>query len=217
MKVGTDGVLLGAWTNVENVGRVLDIGTGTGLLALMIAQRSAAKIDAVEIDQEAFLQAKENIQKSPWKERIDLHHKSIQEYPEGLSYKYDLIICNPPFFQNSLKAPDQSRSIARHNERLDLSELLFISANILNPSGRLSIVIPADILKIVLKKAGENNFYLNRKTLLKPTPEKAPKRALLEFGLEKKELEENEIVIELERHQYSKAFKGLSKDFYLNL
>lgn len=217
MKVGTDGVLLGAWANCEESKNVLDIGTGTGLIALMIAQRSSAKIDAIEIDNEASGQALENIEKSPWAERINVLNRSFQDFSESITQKYDLIVTNPPYFQNSLFAPDQKRTDARHNSNLQLEELLVGSKKLLNQDGFLSIILPYLEGNMFILKASEMDLYCVRQTKVLAKPNKEPKRLLLEFMKVKKPLVEQEMIIELnKRHEYSEAYKNLTKDFYLS-
>ena len=138
MKVGTDGVLLGAWVNVENAQRILDVGTGTGLIALMCAQRSESVIDAVEVDRAASEQAAVNCSASPWKDRITVVHDSFQHFAESTAYRYDLIVSNPPFFKNSLKPKGLARSLARHDDRLSYESLLYYTVKILEPGGTLA-------------------------------------------------------------------------------
>ncbi len=217
MKVGTDGVLLGAWVNCKESKNVLDIGTGTGLIALMVAQRSSAKIDAIEIDKEASKQAKENVDKSTWTERIDILNQSFQEFSEASNKKYDLIVTNPPYFQNSLFAPDQKRTDARHNSNLQLEELLVGSKKLLNQDGVLSVILPYLEGNMFILKASEMDLFCVRQTKVLPKPNKEPKRLLLEFMQIKKPLVEQEMIIELnKRHEYSEAYKNLTKDFYLS-
>jgi tRNA1Val (adenine37-N6)-methyltransferase len=216
MKVGTDGVLLGAWANCNESIRVLDIGTGTGLISLMTAQRSNAQIDALEIDAEACDQAKLNILKSPWGNRINVIHKSIQEYTEASDLKYDLIVSNPPYFQNSLFAPDEKRTKARHNSEFEYEDLIKASLKFLNTNGVLSIILPYLEGTMFILQAAESGLFCIRQTNVLPNPGREPKRLLLEFMKIKKPLVEQELIIELnKRHQYSEAYKNLTKDFYL--
>lgn len=217
MKVGTDGVLLGAWTDVKEVRSVLDIGTGTGLLAMMIAQRCEAAIDAVEIDKDAFDQARENIKKGPWKDRIQLFNASIQDFYKTSNKKYDLIICNPPYFQNSLKAPDSKRTAARHTVSLPFSILVAVAAELLTESGRFSVIIPAESADEIIELAEKKKLFPSRILNIFPAPGKPVKRKLIEFHIKKGQCKEEDLIIETEgRHQYSDAFKTLTKDFYLD-
>ncbi|MDA3953805.1 MAG: methyltransferase [Bacteroidales bacterium] len=216
MKVGTDGVLLGAWANCENVKNILDIGTGTGLIALMLAQRSNANIDAVEIDEAACKQAKENIKQSLWDSRIKVLNIPFQDYSKSTNEKYDLIVSNPPYFQNSLYATDEKRTDARHNSNLELDDLVFGALKLLSENGKLNIILPYLEGAMFILKAAENGLYCVRQTKVLPKPDKEPKRLLLEFMKEKMPLVEQELIIELnKRHEYSEAYKNLTKDFYL--
>jgi tRNA1Val (adenine37-N6)-methyltransferase len=218
MKVGTDGVLLGAWAGCENANQVLDIGTGTGLIALMIAQRSQATIDAIEIDENACLQAQENFQRSPWSRRITLLHKSFQEYAEETNKKYDLIVSNPPYFQNSLHAADEQRTKARHNRELELSDILEGTSKLLTNDGKLSIILPYIEGVMFIANASDKGLYCVRQTNVLPTPKASVKRLLLEFQKQKKTLVDQDLVIELDkRHEYSEKYIELTKDFYLFL
>ena len=216
MKVGTDGVLLGAWVDSENVKSILDIGTGTGLIALMLAQRSNAIIEAIEIDESASIQAKENIAKSDWKESIQVLNIPFQKFYKSTNKTYDVIVSNPPYFQNSLFAPDKKRTDARHNSNLELEELLDGSIKLLNEEGKFSLILPYIEGTMFILKASEKGLFCTRQTKVLPRPGREPKRLLLEFMKTKKPLIEQEIIIELnKRHEYSDAYKNLTKDFYL--
>jgi len=217
MKVGTDGVLLGAWANCKNAKTVLDIGTGTGLIALMIAQRCNAKIDAVEIDEHAVIQASENVANSLWNDRINLIHQSFQDFINHSERKYSLIVSNPPYFQNSMVAPDHKRANARHNSELQLDEIIAGATRLLTDDGILSVILPYIEGTLFIVKASQKGLYCNRQTKVLPKPGREPKRLLLEFMKTKKPLVEQEIIIELnKRHSYSDAYKNLTKDFYLS-
>ena len=185
MKVGTDGVLLGAWADCENAKSILDIGAGTGLISLMLAQRSIAKIEAVEIDEVACVQAKENIKKSLWNDRIEIINKSFQDFSKSTNEKYDLIVSNPPYFQNSLYAPDEKRTDARHNSNLKLDDLLNGALKLLPEKGKLSIILSYLEGALFILKAAENGLFCVRQTKVLPKPDREPKRLLLEFMKEK--------------------------------
>ena len=218
MKVGTDGVLLGAWTNINNANSILDIGTGTGLIALMLAQRSKANIIAVEIDSDAAKQAHENFIQSKYANQITLINKSIQQYKKTTKNKFDLIVSNPPYFSNALKSPKQNRTTARHTNQLSYYDLIKISKNLLHNNGRLSLIIPIDRENEIDNMCFDNNLFCIRKTCIKPTPDKQSIRVLLEFSPQKKQSNISEIIIENNgRHQYSKEYINLTKDFYLYL
>jgi tRNA1Val (adenine37-N6)-methyltransferase len=217
MKVGTDGVLLGAWCNVINAGSVLDIGTGSGLIAIMLAQRnSQCYIDAVEIDSESYRQALRNADICPWKSRIFMHHISFQDYLRQCNKTYDMIVSNPPYFQNSLLNPSAERSAARHSQSLSIDTLIDGVINLLAPSGRFCMIMPVPEAKLFIGKAEAKNLFCRKITFVRPNPGKAPKRFLMEFIQSKGDVEESDLIIELEkRHEYSEEFKALTKDFYL--
>jgi tRNA1Val (adenine37-N6)-methyltransferase len=218
MKVGTDGVLLGAWVNLGDVYRILDVGTGSGLIALMLAQRSEkAVIDAIEIDDEAAAQALENINATQWKGRISVIHTSFQEFVND-GRKYDLVVSNPPFFMNLLQAPEPKRNIARHGQKLSYSELLVAMKNLLLPEGRLGIILPAGALSVLIKTAETYDLFPERMTLVKSVPEKNANRILAEFSYSKKETQIAEITIEkYGRHNYSEEYIALTKAFYISM
>ena len=216
MKVGTDGVLLGAWADIENANSILDIGTGTGLIALMLAQRCDAKITAIEIDKDAFLQAHENIENSKWKNKISIENISLQEFAKPENQKFDLIVCNPPFFEHNSQITDEKRNIARQKSTLSFEELISESAKLLTKNGKICLILPFDELENIQKIALENKLFLNIILKIKPLETKAFKRIMLEFGFQKTEFKENILVIETDkRHFYTNEYIELTKDFYL--
>ncbi|MDR0872130.1 MAG: methyltransferase [Prevotellaceae bacterium] len=213
MKVGTDGVLLGAWADVENAARILDIGTGTGLIAMMLAQRNPnACVDAIEIEENAYRQATENT--SVRKERINVFHTPLQSFFPA--EKYDVIVSNPPYFSHSLKNPDKSREIARHTDTLTLQELFLHSKRLLKPGGKLSIIFPAENMEEKERAKFFSPLQCNRLCKVFPKPNTKEKRLLMEFSLAPADCIESEIIIENGgRHEYSEEYKELTKDFYL--
>jgi tRNA1Val (adenine37-N6)-methyltransferase len=215
MKVGTDGVLLGAWAQANDPKHILDIGTGTGLIALMMAQRFAdASIDAIEMDPDSALEAAENASASPWSSRIRIIQADFLLWEStGL---YDLILCNPPYFKNSLLPPEAERSAARHEHSLPLSELVRNSAHLLSENGSLAIVVPAGRLSEVEQASRASGLYLNKILQVRGTPKAPVKRVLI--GLDKNSLaaETKELVLEPEqRGVYSEEYRRLVLDFYL--
>jgi tRNA1Val (adenine37-N6)-methyltransferase len=215
-KVGTDGVLAGALCPVNAPKNILDIGTGTGLIALMLAQRCNAKIDAIEINQIAFNQAKHNFKNSPWVNKINVHHCALQNYNPGK--KYAVIISNPPYFQSSLKSDVESKNKARHTDSLTPTELVRISAGLLSSTGKLCLIYPVEQGEKTIALAKEQGMYCTRIVNIKPTPDKKTKRLFLEFEFSDIPAIREELIVEQNgRHQYSKAYKKLTKKFYLNL
>ena len=218
MKVGIDGVLLGAWTTIENARNILDIGTGTGLIALMLAQRSEAMIIGIDIDQSAVIQANENVQKSPWPERISILEKSLQEFALNSIESFDLIVSNPPYFVNSTKTPVENRTAARHTETLTHEELIENALKILNPAGRICIILPLIEGQKCIEFAEEKNLFCTKKTNVFPKPGVEAKRLLLEFSrINSNKVLENLTIESETRHQYSAEFSELAKDYYLKL
>lgn len=218
MKVGIDGVLLGVWAPVENADRILDIGTGTGLIALMIAQRSPALIDAIDIDADAVGQATENSMNSPWESRIHTQHISLQDLAETTEERYDLIVSNPPYFINSTKAPVENRTTARHTDLLTHEELIGNALLLLKPTGRICIILPVNEGLRCVDFALTRGLFCSRQVKVYPKPNADVKRLLLEFSLIQKPRVESELVIESDvRHQYSTEFTALAKDYYLKL
>ena len=216
MKVGTDGVILGAWTRAENPKTILDIGTGTGLIAIMMAQRfKTALIKAIEIDHESRKQAKDNFQNSPWSSRISTEEISLQEFQH--SSTFDLIVSNPPYFENSLKANTKQRAQARHTDTLSFEELIEYSAKMLCKNGTLSMIIPSETKSKVERIAKNNQLHLNRLCWVRGREKKIIKRAVLQFSFFKKNIEKSTLVIEKERHIYTEEYINLCKDFYLRM
>ncbi len=214
MKVGTDGVLLGSWTDISTTRSILDVGTGTGILALMMAQRGQAQVEAVEIDAASARQALQNFENSPWPDRLSLFHEPFQEYVTR-GKRHDLIVCNPPFFSNSLQSHDPARSLSRHDSSLNMAEFFYLSSSILNPGGRLCVILPNDKKQGALKQALINGLFPYQELEVKGSPQGKAKRVLLEFGGKERALHRETLVIEQERHVYTREFIKLTRDFYL--
>lgn len=216
MKVGTDGVLLGAWADLNHATHILDIGTGTGVITLMLAQRAKqAIIDAVEIEQEAFEDATENVASSPWADRIHIHHNAVQDF--NSTTKFDLIVSNPPYFQNSFKPPDAKRGVARHTQHLTFPELLNTAKKFLALPGKLSIILPYTEGLEFITLASTYSFYCSRKWSFRTRAEKPIERWLLEFSNMKVVSEEGEILLYKNSNEWSDGYKNLTRDFYLKL
>lgn len=215
MKVGTDGVLLGAWADVSDCRSVLDVGTGSGLIALMVAQRSTAQVVGIELDKEAASQAAENVASSPWSQRISI--KSADFLQSTSESRFDLIVSNPPFFEQSLLSPNAQRTNARHTQTLNYETLLSKSVELLSANGRICLIVPADkeaLLEALAQKVG---LFITKKCYVLPTPDALPKRLLIEFSNESRSLICNQLVVEVSRHQYSPDYINLTKDFYLKM
>jgi tRNA1Val (adenine37-N6)-methyltransferase len=218
MKVGTDGVLLGAWANVAGAAKILDVGTGTGLIALMMAQRSEGLIHGVEMDENAFLQAGENVHRCPWPERINLFHNTFQQFARDNAGSYDLVVSNPPYFRNSLKPPAKIRSLARHNDHLSYESLLFYTTALLAYQGRLAVILPASGFSDFEVMARFHGLLPLRITHVRPHPGKDYSRCLAEFSRgNQKDCHCSELVIKGEDHSYTKEYTELTRDFYLHI
>ena len=218
MKVGTDGVLLGCWVQPGQAKHILDIGTGTGLIALMLAQKSEAIIDAIDIDQNATLQAEENFRLSPWSDRLNAINQSLQEYTAHTPRRYDLIISNPPYFMGAHPAPSEARNIARHmDESLSIEELTSCVKKLLSSQGRFCLILPFMEGMKFLEYAGSNGLFANRITKVKTKVEKHEKRMMMEFVLERKPCLEEELVIQEEDMSYTQQYIDLTFDYYMGL
>ena len=221
MKVGTDGVLLGAWTPIENHPfSVLDIGSGTGIIALMLAQRSSAEqIDAIEISEDAFEQCVDNFENSPWNDRLFCFHASLDDFMEDLEDEaYDLIVSNPPFYSEDYKTENQSRDLARFQDAMPFEDLIEAASVLLTENGIFSVIIPFKEEAKFIDLAKDNHLFPFKITRVKGTPTSEIKRSLLAFSFrENKEIDLAELIIETTRHQYTKDYIALTKDFYLKM
>ncbi|NRD21880.1 methyltransferase [Winogradskyella litoriviva] len=219
MKIGTDGVLLGAWTSIlHNPHNVLDVGAGTGVLSLMMAQRSFAEnIEAIEIDADAYEQCAENFENSNWADRLFCYHASLLEFVEEVDDKFDLIICNPPFYSEDYKTENESRDLARFNDAMPFEHLVFAVANLLSSNGIFSIIIPNKEEEKFIDLASKYKLFSNRILRVKGNPKSEIKRSLIEFSFTKNETHTSELIIETARHQYTDDYIQLTKDFYLKM
>ncbi len=220
MKVGTDGVLLGAWTPVnDRPFSILDIGAGTGLIALMLAQRThAEQIDAIEIDDNAYEQAVENFENSNWGDRLFCYHAGLDEFVEEMEdEQYDIIVSNPPFYSENYSSGNEKRDKARFTESLPFEELIEAAALLLSENGIFSVIIPYKEEEKFIAIANEFGLYPAKITRVKGTPQTEIKRSLLAFTKHQTETVINELVIETARHQYTPEYTELTKDFYFKM
>jgi tRNA1Val (adenine37-N6)-methyltransferase len=215
-KVGTDGVLLGACADFTGAKRILDVGTGTGLLAIMAAQRSNAEIVAIEPEENSFAEACSNAGGSKWKERITVLNTRFQEFSSLHPEPFDIIISNPPYFRDSLKNPDEIKSSARHSDSLSSSEILEGVKSLLNTGGSLQLILPYAEGTLFIAEASLCGFYCTRILKIRPVPTAEIKRLILKFERQKKPVNEKFLTIETgTRHHYTQEFKEATKDFYL--
>lgn len=219
MKVGTDGVLLGAWTAIDkNPFSILDIGAGTGLIALMLAQRCNAElIDAIEIDDDAYEQAVGNFENSPWSDRLFCYHAGLDEFTDEIDDTYDLIVSNPPFYTENYKTENAQRDTARFADALPFTELITSVSKLLTQEGTFSTIIPYKEHEAFIALAAKNGLFPNRICHVKGNPSAEFKRSLLSFSFTKNTYEVENLIIETSRHQYTTAYSSLTKDFYLKL
>ena len=221
MKIGTDGVLLGAWTSIEHDPvSILDIGTGTGVIALILAQRTSAElIDALEIDEDAYEQAVENFENSDWGDRLFCYHAAFDEFVEEMQKeeKYDLIVSNPPFYSADYSSGDVKRDRARFAQALPFEELLEGVSLLLSKKGKFNVIIPHSEEEKFLDMAADFKLFTQRISRVKGTPDSDIKRSLLELSFLDTSPEEDELIIEIARHQYTPQYIELVKDFYLKM
>lgn len=217
MKVGTDAVLLGSWVRPLNADSILDIGAGTGIIALMLAQKSTAEIDAIDIDEGACRQAHENFRLSPWFFRLHIYQRSVQDYSLVSDKKYDLIVTNPPYFQQASKPLEEARQAARHTDTLTFEELIEGVKRLLKPNGRFCVVLPFREGMQFMDLAQSKGLFCHRLARIKTVADKPEKRLLMEFTFQFGLLVEEEIVIQEDDHSYSKQYIEMTQDYYINL
>lgn len=214
-KIGTDGVLLGAWADCTNAKQILDIGCGTGLIGLILAQRNQdAIIKGIDINKNAADITTKNYDASPWANRLEAINESLQDFKPAS--KFDLIVSNPPFFTDSKLSDNPEKNLARHTDSLSYKTLIEKSAELLSPEGRVALVLPTDVLELVLSIAEANELYLIKQCSVLPTPQKLAKRVLVELSdIPEKTKFEELIIEEFGRHQYSKNYLSLTQAFLL--
>jgi tRNA1Val (adenine37-N6)-methyltransferase len=219
MKVGTDGVLLGAWCPIDNNPfSILDIGAGTGILSLILAQRSNAfQIDAIEIDEDAYEQCVENFESSPWGDKLFCFHAGLDEFMEEPEEDYDIIISNPPFYTEDYKTENEQRDLARFSDALPFKDLVEAAHLLLSENGIFAVIIPFKEEEKFITLAKDFELYPFKITRVKGTPTTEIKRSLLAFSKTQKQTLVDELTIETARHQYTEEYIDLTKDFYLKM
>jgi len=214
-KIGTDAVLLGAATDCDNVKNILDIGTGTGLIALMMAQKSQAFIYAIDINEESASIAKFNVTNSEYADRIVVINSSLQNFCTDV--KFDLIVSNPPYFSAGVLAPDKNRARARHNIDLNIKDLVLHSLRLLSEQGRIQVILPVEQSEAFLTECQNKGLYLKSKLIIIPKMGMRPVRVIIEMSKLKTEIKTTALIIENDqRHDYTDEYKNLTRDFYLN-
>ncbi|MGF7230599.1 tRNA1(Val) (adenine(37)-N6)-methyltransferase [Arachidicoccus sp.] len=218
MKVCTDACLFGALLPTIEKGNALDIGAGTGLLSLMFAQKnSSCSIDSVELDEAACEQAAGNFHQSRWKNRLHIYQASIQAYTSNLQKQYDIIFCNPPFFENDLKSENTKRNLALHSTQLSLAQLITIAKNFLASKGLFCVLLPYSRNNYFEQLAKKEQLFLQKKIFIRQTPKHDFFRSVLFFGKNSISSTEEEITIKTGDGKYSLKFVQLLNDYYLYL
>ncbi|HET9572058.1 MAG TPA: methyltransferase [Bacteroidales bacterium] len=212
MKVGTDGVLLGAWIQTGSARRILDVGAGSGLITLILAQRSTAQLVGVEFDAPAAEQALENVQRSPWKDRISILRTDVRTFNDGL---FDLIVSNPPYFQNALQPPKAQRNQARHDVTLSYEELVKKAQSLLSAEGRLAVVLPIESAQEFEDRCWESNLFLTKRCDVSTLQGQAPKRVLMEFSRKRGVVERTVLTLGEKGNVRTQAYSALTSDLYL--
>ena len=215
-KVGTDGVLLGAWSDTTDAKRILDVGTGSGVIALMLAQRSApdTHLDAIDISMEDCNQALANVASSPWSGKISVINQSLQKFEAD---RFDLIVSNPPFFIASAKPPAEERTRARHTESLPPQELLHHASRLLAAEGKLSIILPVTEARSFITLAENNGWYCTRLCEFRARADKPPERILFQLEQKKHECKKESLILYEQGEEWTEAYKNLTRDFYLKI
>lgn len=213
-KVGTDGVLLGACADVRDAGEILDIGTGSGLIAIMLAQRGTGHITAIEPDYDSFLQASENASATRWKDRISVINTELQKFTPGK--KFDLIVSNPPYFTGSLRNPDERKAATRHNDNLSSGDLLEGVSRLLTDNGLFEVIMPFAEGNVLIAESANSGLYCKKLLKIKPLPTSPVRRLIITFSRERQPVRESFLTIEHGvRHEFTDEYKSLMKDFYL--
>ena len=217
MKVGTDAVLLGSWVRTGKASHILDIGTGSGVIALMLAQKCNADIEAIDVDENAFIESRENFMLSQWFKRLNSKHKSLQEFANEYSARYDLIVTNPPYFHEASKPAIESRLNACHHDLLTFDELLNGVIKLLKPDGRFCVILPCREGVEFLDKAQRRELFCRHLLRIKTKADKNEKRVIMEFGFNFGILTEEEIIIQEEDGSFTQEYIDLTKDYYIQL
>jgi len=215
MKVGTDAVLLGVWTDVKSVERALDVGTGSGILTLLLAARSNIEVDAVEMDRASFEEAGENFVSSPFADRLTVYHADFNDFVKNSNKKYQLIISNPPFFLNDRKSEKSHKRLARHADTLTYEQLIDGICQLLNPDGHLSVVLPYREGQQFIHLAAEKGLFVQRQMLIFPKPCQSPNRMNLQLGFNPKPVQQEKFIIRNEDGSFTRQYVSMLEDYYV--
>jgi tRNA1Val (adenine37-N6)-methyltransferase len=213
MKVGTDALLVSALSPVPEKGNILDIGTGCGVIALLMAQQSNCLIDAIDVDVLSIIEAKENFAASAWNERLSAIQTSLQNYSFRCKKRYELIISNPPFFLKSLKGENSRRNLARHNDSLCLQDLFNGAQNLISDEGTFSIILPTDLYYAATSVASQNGFHLNNLIKVVTRERKQATRAVMLFSNKNTSMITGELTISNAEDKYTDEYRHLMKPY----
>lgn len=218
MRVNTDAVLLGAWVATDKCRTILDIGTGSGVIALMLAQKSEARITAIDIDKASAEQAAENVSQSPYSDRVQVKHCSLQDFVKTNDQQFSLVVTNPPYFLDSFKNSSDARAIARHADALSFDDLIAGVKKVLHDRGKFCVILPKNEAQTFREKADAAGLYLSKLLRVRTTQEKnSEKRHLMQFEFRESEFSESTLIIEADsQHQYTPEYRALTRDFYIN-
>lgn len=217
MKVGTDAVLLGISADVTGCSKILEVGTGCGVIALLLAQRSRARIDAIEIDEDSVMQAMENVQKCPWKDQITIHHTRFQEFVIRSASRYDLIVSNPPFFTRSYRSNVEKRNFSRHDDLLSFPELLRGSADLLSDKGSLWVILPVREAELFIREALHQGLFLQFKLKIIPREGKEVNRWVMQFCKDKVDhATSSSLTLRDESNEFTREYMEYAHDYYID-
>ncbi len=216
MKIGTDAILLSRWVEVNPTDDVLDIGTGCGLIPLMISQKGIHHADAVEIDHDSFEEASLNFKNSAWRDKLAVYHEDVKTFADRNIARYDLIVSNPPFFFGDNVPQKTKKGLARHTNTLSYRDLLVSVKKMLKPDGRFALVLPAIESVAFLKIASEHGFSLQKELKIVPIEGREPNRINMQLVVNQVKTASETFVLRYENHAFTKEYKEFLKDFYLD-
>lgn len=217
MRVGTDAVLFARWVGVSCSDRVLDVGTGSGIIPLILAQREAGRVDAIELDFDSCEEARQNFEISVWSDKLAVFNEDVRFFADNAKEKYDLIVSNPPFYSSDVKPIREKKVMARHVSTLSYQDLLVSARKMLKDDGRLAVVLPYYESRLFIKDAEKQGFYLQKEFLISPIEGKEPNRVNLQFGLNNQQCDDRVLfTIRNKDYLYTEEYKEFLKDFYLD-
>ena len=217
MRVGTDAVLFARWVGVSSSDRVLDVGTGSGIIPLILAQREAGRVDAIELDFDSCEEARQNFEISVWSDKLAVFNEDVRFFADNAKEKYDLIVSNPPFYSSDVKPIREKKVMARHVSTLSYQDLLVSARKMLKDDGRLAVVLPYYESRLFIKDAEKQGFYLQKEFLISPIEGKEPNRVNLQFGINNQQCDDRVLfTIRNKDYLYTAEYKEFLKDFYLD-